>query len=259
VITFLYSLPDLGVAVLLGCIAALVLASAPTVRVRLFGHVSVPGSRTAGETVTAITGFTGVVLAFSLVQAQSNLRTVEQTVASEAIQLDQMDRLLAGSGYPTAVAIREAVHTYAESIIVDEWPQLTIHANSQRTADLFRAMSQSILAIGPASGREIVIYAELVKIIDQLAESRGERLNAADLALPPIFWEVIAFLMVLLIGFAAFVEPQHGHAVSLAGVGVGLALLIALVVIFDQPFRGHASVNPGPIVKTLAVMRARTS
>jgi hypothetical protein len=165
-------------------------------------------------------------------------------VASEAIQLDQMDRLLAGSDDPTVVAIREAVHSYAESIIIDEWPRLTMHENSPRTADLFHAMSQLILTIEPTSRREMVIYAELVKIIDQLAESRGERLNATDLVLPPIFWEVIAFLMVLLIGFAAFVEPQNGHAVSLAGVGVGLALLIALVVIFDQPFRGHASVNP---------------
>jgi hypothetical protein len=36
-----------------------------------------------------------------------------------------------------------------------------------------------------------------VKITDQLVESREDRLTAADLGLPPIFWEVIAFLLVL--------------------------------------------------------------
>ena len=107
--------------------------------------------------------------------------------------------------------------------------------------------------------RARLIYADLVKITDQLVESREDRLTAADLGLPPIFWEVIAFLLVLLVGFAAFVEPQRGRAISLGGLGIGLALLITLVFIFDQPFLGDMSVTPEPIVKVLRVMRARTS
>ena len=43
---------------------------------------------------------------------------------------------------------------------------------------------------------------------------------------------------------------------SLGGLGAGLALLIALVFIFDQPFLGDVSVTPDAIVKALAAMRA---
>jgi Protein of unknown function (DUF4239) len=98
-----------------------------------------------------------------------------------------------------------------------------------------------------------------VKITDQLAESRADRLAATDLGLPPIFWQVIALLMALLVGFAAFIEPQRGRAMSLGGVGIGLALLITLVFIFDQPFLGDMSVTPDAIVKALQVMRTGTS
>ncbi len=50
--------------------------------------------------------------------------------------------------------------------------------------------------------------------------------------------------MVLLITFAAFVEPAR--ALFLGGLGVGLALLVTLVFIFDQPFSGIYRSHPIP-------------
>jgi hypothetical protein len=246
-ISFLYNLPDLDVAILLGFLVALAFVAAPLLRARLFGHVSEANAEIARTTMTTITGFTGVVLAFSLVQAQGNLRNTEKTVASEALQLNQMDRLLTSYGDAKVAAIREAVHAYAESVVADEWPKLSEHGSSQRTADLLHTLSKLILAIQPTPGRENVIYADLVKITDQLVESREDRLTAADLGLPPIFWEVIAFLLVLLVGFAAFVEPQRGRAISLGGLGIGLALLINLGLHLRSALPwghvGHAGAN----------------
>jgi hypothetical protein len=63
--------------------------------------------------------------------------------------------------------------------------------------------------------------------------------------------------MALLVGFAAFVEPQRGRVLSLGGLGAGLALLITLVFIFDQPFLGNVSATPEPIVRALQIMHAR--
>jgi hypothetical protein len=94
-----------------------------------------------------------------------------------------------------------------------------------------------------------VINGDLVKMIDQLAESREDRLAASDIGLPSIFWEVIGSLVVLLRG--------SRHAMSLSGLKAGLALLISLVFIFDQPFLGTISVKPTPIAKALHVMQTR--
>ena len=62
-----------------------------------------------------------------------------------------------------------------------------------------------------------MIYADMIKVIDQLAESREDRLGEAELALPPIYWQVIGSLMVMLVAFSAFVEPQR--AISLVAWG----------------------------------------
>ena len=251
-IAYLYSLSDVSVALLFSVVAALAFALAPLVRARLFGGVSESSSEVARTTMTAITGFTGAVLAFSLVQAQGNLRVVEKTVTTEAMQLHQIDRILANYGDERVAAIREAVRVYAQSVVTDEWPKLSEGGRSQVTTDLFQSLSRRILAIEPASPRQNIIYGDLMKIVDQLAESRQDRLSATDLALPPIYWETIGSLMVLLITFSAFVEPRR--AFSLGGMGIGLALLITLVFIFDQPFLGDISVTPDPMVRVLAAM-----
>lgn len=254
-IAFLYSLSDVSVAALFGVVVAVVFAAAPLVRARLFGPVSAANAEIARTSMTAITGFTGAVLAFSLVQAQGNLRSVEQTVAAEAMQLSQVDRLLVSYGDAPAGSIRETIRAYAESVVADEWPQLSRHGTSGRTAELFHEVTQQILALRPVSARETVIYSDLVKSVDQLAENRHERLIATDLGLPPIYWEVIVSLLLLLVAFSAFVEPQR--AISLGGLGAGLALLITLVFIFDQPFLGNVSVTPAALVDVLQVIGGR--
>ncbi len=104
-----------------------------------------------------------------------------------------------------------------------------------------------------------MIYGDLLHLADQLAESREERLNATDLGLPPVYWEVIGSLTLLLVGFAAFAEPMRARVLALGGLGAGLGLLISLVFLFDQPFLGNVSVAPDAIVKVLQIMQARTS
>jgi Protein of unknown function (DUF4239) len=250
-VAFLYSLSDLSVAILFSSVVGLIFIATPLLRARLFGDVSEVQSEVARTTITAVIGFTGVVLAFSLVQAQGNLRTVEKSVASEAMQLEAMDRLLVS--YGEAGAIRQAVRAYAASVVADEWPQLSQHGRSPRTEELFGALTRQVLAMQPTPGRGSVIYGDLVKTVDQLTESRQDRLGATDLGLPPIFWEVIGLLMALLVACAAFVERRR--AVSLGGLGAGLALLATLVFIFDQPFLGDVSATPEPFVRALQAMQ----
>jgi hypothetical protein len=69
-ITFRYSLSNISVVILFGGLTALVFAAAPLLRKRLLGQVTEAHSEIARTTMTTVTGFTGVVLAFSLLQAQ---------------------------------------------------------------------------------------------------------------------------------------------------------------------------------------------
>ena len=135
---WLYSLPDVGIALLLGAIGACLLAGVPFLREKLL-RIQVPGdqSEAAHNALSVVIGFTGVVLAFSLVQAHSNLRNLEAQVGTEAHNLAQLDRLLVRYGDPGSGAIRTSLRDYANSIVRDEWPELRKGRPSARTAALF--------------------------------------------------------------------------------------------------------------------------
>ncbi len=260
-VLWLYNFPDVGIALLFGTVGACLFAGFPFLREKVL-CIQVPGdqSSAARNALEVVIGFTAVVLAFSLVQAHRNLRDLEAQVGTEAHNLAQMDRLILRYGDPAISAIRESLRDYANSIVKDEWPQLRKGKPSERTAALFRPISRSIFAIDPASGRQSLIYTEMLRKADEIAADRKARVVAATkLKLPPIFWQTIIALFVILLLLATFAEATLGQQVALGGQGFGLALLVALVFIFDQPFRGQTSVSPDPIVNVIAEMQGRTS
>ena len=215
-------------------------------------------SEATGKALAVVTSFTGVVLAFSLVQATGNLRNLETRVATEAHNINQIDRLFLRYGDPATSALRGALHDYANSIVVDEWPELHTGRPSKQTTALFPPISRGVLAIEAPPGRQSLIYAEILKKIDEIAADREARVAAASkLKLPSIYWETIFALLAILLLLATFSECTFGGAVALGCQGFGLALLVAIVFIFDTPFKGQTSVSPEPIVTVLAEMQAR--
>ena len=259
-INWLYTLPNVGIALLFGLVGAVSFAATPFLREKLWrNRMRSDHSDAASSAFSVVIGFTGLVLAFSLVQAQGNLRNLEMQVSAEAHDLAQLDRLLVRYGDQNVAAIRAPLHEYANSILTDEWPQLRKGRSSERTAALFRPVSRGILAIEPPAGRQTLIYAEILKKIDELAAEREDRTGTAtNLRLPQIFWETIICLVAILLLLATFSEATFGRAIALLGEGFGLALLMALVFIFDQPFKGQTSVSPAPIAKVVAEMQTRT-
>jgi Protein of unknown function (DUF4239) len=257
----LYRLPDLGIALLFGVVGAGLLAGAPFLREKLL-RMQVPSSHSEAtdKAFGVVISFTGIVLAFLLVQANINFRNLETQVGTEAHNLSQLDRLIVRYGDSTNEVTRAALHDYANSIVKDEWPELRKGRSSARTAALFRPISLRILAIDPPPGRQSLIYTEMLKKVDEIAADRKARVVAATkVELPPIFWQTIIALLLILLVLATFSEATSGRAVALAGQGFALALLVALVFIFDEPFKGHSSVSPEPIITVIAEMQARTS
>ncbi len=255
---WLRNLNEFWVAVLFGGSVVICFLLAPRIGSRL--GLTVP-NKDRGDYVaraqTTIISFTALILAFSLVQAQNNLRRTEELVAREASQFNGMDRLLLRYGDPRAAALRPALWTYLQSVVHDEWPALREGHRSQETGDALRPLSRAIFALDPQPGRQTTIYTELLKALDELSDLREQRIAAADIKLPNQFWYLSLALIVILVGLSVMVEPVYWHTVSLAAQGLSVALLAALVFGTDAQFKGYIAVSPNPIVKVFAVMQQR--
>jgi hypothetical protein len=257
-----YKLPNSCIALLFGVIGAALFVGGLFLRVKLLRiQVQSGHAKAAHDALTVVIGFVGLILAFSLVQEQNNVRNLEAQIGTEANNLAQLDRLLVRFGTPGDNPLRISLREYANSIAKDEWRELRKGRASGRTTRLFRELSEDVSAIDPSPGRQSLIYTEMLRKVDELAAVRESRLvAAANIRLAPIFWETIVFLLLILLVLASFSEMtfSSGSAMALGCQGFAITLLVALVFIFDRPFK-RRTLSREPIIRAIAEMQNRAS
>ena len=201
---------------------------------------------------------TSLVLAFTMVQADINFRQVHALVSAEAAQINQLDRLLARYGDSLASEIRPLLHAYASSIVMDDWPAMLRHRGSEATRRAYTPISRHVLAMTPATGRQSLIFAEILKTLDQVAESRASRLSAVSVGLPAIYWEVMIFAVAMLVLVSSTIDQTPFRTAVLTAQMAVLGVFVGFVVDMDQPFKGPTSMKPDALVEVIAIMKSRT-
>jgi hypothetical protein len=248
----IHTLPDLVILPMVVAILVAVAMLAPLAGrhlLRLQGNAA--RDEGAFDAYKAIMAMVGVVLAFSLVQVNGNLREAESLVAREASAFALVDRTLLRFGSDAALNARPLLAAYGRSRVDDEWPGL---ARSERnaTTDLrYTALSRFARAVEPAQGRQQAMYSELLKGLDDLAETREMVLQDAETALPIFFWFVTGGFLALALALALMSDPALSRIVGLGASAAGVGLLLAFVIIIDEPYKGGTSVTPLAIKKAL--------
>ena len=125
-LVWLYHLPNICIALLFGLTGTALFMGVFFLRIKLLRLDVQPDHAKAGHDALAVViGFAGLILAFSLVQEQNNVRNLEAQVGAEANSLSRLDRLLVRFGEPGDDALRISLREYASSIVKDEWPELS--------------------------------------------------------------------------------------------------------------------------------------
>ena len=108
----------------------------------------------AFDAYKAIMSMVGVVLAFSLVQANGVLHEVGSLVGKEAAALEATDRVLLRIGKPEWVALRPGLAIYAQTLIEKEWPLLSTGQRSDAADNAYTAVSKAARGIPPDDARQ---------------------------------------------------------------------------------------------------------
>jgi hypothetical protein len=255
----LYALPEL----LLIALSAGTLAIAVTLLPRLLRRVPfmVPTDASFEFVIrmqAPLFTMTALILAFTLIEAERNFRQIDSNVTAEGSQLNQLDRLLTRYDDPAAVAARPLLLAYASSIVESDWPaMLRGESGSDKTRLAFVPLSRAVLALDPKPGRQSLIYAEMLKALDSLAESRDRRLDTVQVGLPSTYWDVIVFSILMLLFVSSTVQRTPFRSAVLAAQLAVMGALLGFVFIMDAPFNGETAITPASISKAIAVMERR--
>jgi len=258
--SWLYSLPEL---VLIG-LAAVLLGTAMIWMPRLVQRVpflapTAEGFEFSIRMQAPLFTLTALMLTFTLVEAERNFRQVESNVSTEASQINQLDRLLTRYDDPAARAARPPLRAYTKAI-VDEWPVMRTRSDGpggDPAGEAFGAMSRAIMAIEPGSSRQAVIYAEMLKSLDVIADSRDHRLDSLKMTLPGSYWVVVVFCVLMLALVSSSIPRTPFRTAVLAAQLAVMGAFVGFVFSMDSPFSGEGAVSPDAISKALVSMERR--
>ncbi len=261
---FLYTLPDAAIVIMFTLASVIVMASLSLIR----RHIPALNKPRTAEEIKKVDDFLigiratliamcSLVLAFSLVTVIGNYNRAESAAAAEASLINNMDRMMARYGDPTASELRDELLAYTQSIVADEWPMLSLGHGSDKTRALFVPISKGVIAIQPGQGRQSVIYTEMVKKADDIAEAREARIESTSTALAAVFWLMVALTFSAVVVLTLFIDLSPIRVFGFSLQMAAFAALLSVVFIFDEPFNGQTSVSPKAFVKTISAMQGR--
>jgi hypothetical protein len=206
------------------------------------------------DALKGVASILGVLLAFSLVQAQNNLKAAQDLVVKEASLGQAMDRMLLRSGKPDFAADRPLLATYIRARIEDEWPAMRNGRRSVRTDVAMHALSVALRSDTPLDLRKTVAYGEILKTLDDLGDLRELTISESNpelYGLSSFYWTTILVFMLVVFALGLFIGTTPGALATAMSATCAVALMLAMLMIVDEPFRGQTSVSSEPLQQTL--------
>jgi uncharacterized protein DUF4239 len=210
-------------------------------------------TKLADTVQTSLLAFSAFVLALSITSGLANLAKVEEQARQEALEIARLNRELGALG-DIAAAGRQALTDYARDVADEEWKTLGkadphLSPRAQRDIDRLWAEIRTIqrnVSLAPAQVRDALNTG-----LTRIEQLRADRLAAATNSIPAIFWLII-ILFVVAASFMNGRNTLHRFGVPLIAVHMSaIGIVIALIVIVDNPFRGTTSVSPSIIASAL--------
>ena len=250
-----YAYPIWAVALLL-----IGFASAGAVVIELVARWLLPVSvRQAHNDVAApmfcVIGTTfAVLLAFVAMLAWESFGTARTAAVNEAAIVHDVADASDGLSDPTRVALRTSVAAYLHAVIDHEWPAQAAGRFDDSGAQPLRAMNRLAARYAPKATADASFQGAVVAALARLQDARATRRQAATSNLPPMIWVVMLLgggLTVLAGSFlcASSLRMQLVMSTTLATSG---ALVVLLVVVLSQPFRGDFRVSTSAYESVLA-------
>jgi len=229
-------------------------------------HVTVPHpvrrahNEVAGFTIAVIGVIYAVLLAFIAVAVWEDFGRADALVQTEANLVGNLYRDTVGIPEPLSSELRHDLFVYAETVVQNEWPALAAGKIDDTAGwQLLDKFHLSLAQFHSQDPGKSVIEGEMIRSLNALYDARRGRFHVAGEGLPPIlWWNLIAgagltILFSYLFGVPNF--PMHAAMVSM--LAASIALVLTLIILLDNPFRGQNHVSATPfehLVKTVEDM-----
>ena len=213
-----------------------------------------PHEEKLADTVhTSLLGFAAFVLALSVTDAFSVLSKVEDSVRLEALEIARLDRELEAQG-AAGEAARRALAAYVRDVAREEWPSLgrTPSALSPRVRQHLDDVWKGVRAVQHGLGEDYKnVRDDMSAYLTTIERYRASRLAAATNNIPAVFWGIIGLFGIAASFLSGRDRPsRYGTQITMIQMSA-IGLVVGLIVVLNNPFRGETSVSPAIMIEAL--------
>ena len=187
-----------------------------------------------------------VLLGFSAIIVWEQFRRAQEGVEDEANALADLYR--DSRVFPPEVrnTVELRVREYARLAIQKEWPAMAEGTSSLASWDEYNRLWRTYQEFQPQDDHQRVWYAESLRRLNALADSRRERLLNVRSHVPTVMWGVLLAGGAITIGFSFMFGMRNARAQAFMTAGLALTIGVVLlsIVALEKPFAGITRVDP---------------
>jgi hypothetical protein len=196
--------------------------------------------------VTVLYAVTAGLLAIG---AWATFDQVQGKIDHEASALGGLYRDTIAYPEPARTAMQEDLRRYARQVIDVGWPMQRRGIVPNNASPVLTDFQEHFMAFEPQSEGQKILAQETYRAFNDLTESRRARLNSIDSEMPGPLWTLVIAGAGICIVVTWFLHTESFimHAWMTVLFSALLALLIFLIAVLDNPYRGKISVSPEPL------------
>ena len=142
--------------------------------------------------------------------------------------------------------IRSAIEEYILNVQHDEWPRLENGMISDNARTSYHKLINIFTRLDAGKITNEPVYRETLKHLNGLGEKRRDRIFDSRNDIPGLVWGVLLFGGVMTVFYTFFFStkkllPQFLMTAGLAGLNT---MILYMICILDQPFRGYTKITP---------------
>jgi hypothetical protein len=194
-----------------------------------------------------------VLLAFVVIAVWQDYKTAQTNVESEANELAGVyllaDRFPGSSGE----RVKELAHSYARTVVEEEWPLMEEGESSERASTLLRKLRFSVQNVDAGTGAGQVLYDQGLTRMHEVTDARRLRLLDTREGLPEILWVVLISGGVVTVTFTYLfgLKNNWAHALMVAALTLVICGILFTIGSFEHPFAGLTKIQPDAFEEVL--------
>lgn len=215
----------------------------------------------AGFVFTNLGVLYAVLLGFTVVNVQQRFDKLNQIVEVEAGYLAELYRDAEVFPQSNRQEIRNAIRSYGQSVIEDEWPSITSGVENPKTIEAQKKIWDAYYKITPSTNREIAWYTESISRLNLLMTVRLSRVLGVEGSLGAEMWIMLVLGGAVMVAFLWFfgLDSIKTHMLMSAILAASIAFLLFLIYSLDTAFSGSISIQPEAFSRVLQLFQESKS